>query len=99
VKSRASWYQVDDYHEIKHLLEPTDESVVQATKKRKKETQTVKIINDSRGQPLVDCRSKIPQDVFDFVKSQYGYDRSTGSERTNNAAITTALRELMQIKS
>ena len=58
-----------------------------------------KIINDSRGQPLVDMRNKIPQDVFEFVKSTYGYDKSTGSERSNNASITMALRELQSIKS
>ncbi len=58
-----------------------------------------KIINDSRGQPLVDLRNKIPQDVFEFVKSTYGYDKELGAERTNNAAITMALRDLKTIKS
>jgi hypothetical protein len=58
-----------------------------------------RVVNDSRGQPLVDMRNKIPQDVYDFVKSQYGYDRDLGTERTNNAAITMALRELKSIKS
>ncbi len=58
-----------------------------------------KIQNDSRGQALYDFRVKAPLDVVTWVKDTYGYDQSTGQERTMNATVTTALRELMQIKS
>jgi hypothetical protein len=58
-----------------------------------------RIINDSRGQKLIDMRNKIPSDVYEFVKSNYGYDKDTFQERTTNCAITMALRELKSIKS
>jgi hypothetical protein len=58
-----------------------------------------KIINDSRGNALVDMRNKIPSDVVSFVKTTYGYDAATGRDLSTNAALTRALRELIQIKS
>lgn len=58
-----------------------------------------RIINDARGQTLVDFRCKTPSDLVEWVKDTYGYDKNEGRERSMNASLTTALRELKRIKS
>lgn len=55
--------------------------------------------NATNGQKLLDHRYKIPQDLFDFVQERFGVDPQSGIERTRNAAISAALRELKTIKS
>jgi hypothetical protein len=101
VKSRASWYQVDDYHEIKHLLEPTDESVPPKLRKQPKvkkqtETKPKKELNEMV-QPRTDIRLKVPNDLMEFLTSDFAVDEN-GFERNNTQIVLTAVRELKRIK-
>ena len=59
----------------------------------------MRLHNKSLGYPLVDLRNKIPADLLDFVKSSYGTCPETGLERTINASLSSALRELQRIKA
>jgi hypothetical protein len=54
---------------------------------------------DRQGQPIYDMRVKAPQDLIDWTTSVFGVDRESGQERTMNATVTAALRELKRIKS
>jgi hypothetical protein len=52
----------------------------------------------TNGQPLEDLRIKVPTDLLEFVESRYAIEPSTGLERSRNAMISHALRELQSIK-
>jgi hypothetical protein len=58
-----------------------------------------KLQNDRRGEPVYDMRVKANKELIDWTVKNFGYDRDTGTERTMNSTIVTALRTLRDIKS
>lgn len=58
-----------------------------------------RVFQRTGGMPLEDLRVKLPTDLVEFVENRYKMCPETGMERSRNAQIATALRELRHIKS